>query len=343
MKKFYALIPLILFFSCIDAQVNIRFGISTKYTDNVFNLSSQDIDKFDEGNNAFSYIETRDDLIINSFFRISKDLKLKRFKLSPFLSINQHSFLENNLKSNTSFKLGFNKKILKKINLKFSYTYYPKIFVRKYIDQDGTKEYENYQYDKQKIDFNGFYKINGKNFILFDISLSQFYYNKYFTEYDGNKSSFGLGIKHSFKPFYLKIKYNYTKFIGNDLILTPENYTGYVRDPRYESNLYTLKIQSKKIKNIFPNYLEIKLSSTFEQRYFTTDLYETLDPIHSGRKDKILILGFEIEYNLLNNTNIFLDLSNASRKVCASYENLSNIKNYKLNEASLGFKYSFSL
>lgn len=343
MKKIYPLFLMMIFSTFIYAKTNISFGVSTKYTDNPYHLSSQDIDKFNDGDNAFSYIETKDDLIINSYFNVSGKLKFKDFKISPFFSVHQHNFIENNLKSTTSFKIGISKKYLDKLSMTYSYSYYPKIFVRKYIDHDGTGKYEDYQYDKQKYAINGFYKINGKNFILFDASFAQLYYNKYFTEYDGNKLSGGLGFKHSFKPFYLKMKYSYVKFKGNDSILSPESYSGYVRDPQYESNIYSLKIQSKKIKKLFPKYLRIKASASFEQRYFTTDLYESLDPIHSGRKDKILNLGFGIEYNLLNNTNIFLDVTNTSRKVSATYENLSNIKDYNLNGISLGFKYSFSL
>ncbi len=343
MKKFYLIILMTISASIIFAQTKISFGVSTKYTDNAFNLSSQDIDKFNDGDNSFSYIETKDDLIINSYFKILKNLKVLGINTNPFFTVHQHNFIQNNIKSTTSFKAGISKKISKKIATTFSYSYYPKIFVRKYLDQDGTGKYEDYQYDKQKFSLNGFYKINGKNFILFEVGYAQLYYNKYFTEYDGNKISTGLGFKHSFKPFYLKMNYSYTKFIGDDSIAAPETYSGYVRDPQYESNVYSLKIQSKKIKKLLPNYLRINTSASFEQRYFTTDLYATSDPIHSGRKDKILNLGFGLEYNLINNTNIFLDVTNTSRKVSATYENLSKIKDYKLNTISLGFKYSFSL
>ena len=343
MKKFYPLFLMLIFSSIIFAQTKVNFGVSTKYIDNIYNLSSQDIDKFDAGNNEFSYIETKDDLIINSYFNISRDFKSKNLEFSPFLSVHQHNYLQNNLKSTTSFKMRINKKLFNKIGIKFSYSYNPKIFVRKYIDQDGTGGYEDYQYDKQKFDLNGYFKINGKNFILFGTSLSQLYYNKYFTEYDGKKFSGNLGFKHSFKPFYLKLSYSYKIFIGDDKILSSENYTGYVRDPQYESNIYSLRILSKKINLWLPNYFRIKTASSFEQRYFRTDLSENLDPIHSGRKDKILSFSLGIDYNLLTNTNIFLDFTNVSRKVSANYEDLSKIKNYTQNGISLGFKYSFSL
>ncbi|PID28989.1 MAG: hypothetical protein CSB55_02670 [Candidatus Cloacimonadota bacterium] len=334
----------LIFTSYAYSTVNIKTGVNISWSDNVFNLSDSDKEKFEEGNNKFDFIETSDDLKPEIYFdaeyKFDKKSPFRCF--SPFGGISYVAYAKNTDKSKFSSDIGL-KWEKRKLSLAVSYAYNPKIYTRNYIDKDGSGKSEKYEYEKNIYDFKCEYRILKNDYLIGGINFQQEYYNKYFTEYDGNALTYKIGWKHSFPLLYLKFIYNLKVFDCDkfDEKFAAENNIDNQKDSSYESNKYVVALRMKKIKT--GSFLQIRpvLSCSFDQRFYQTD---NLDIIHREREDNKVTTNISNTFYLSGKLSCKVFYKNVYRKTDSDfYEDISDIKDYSENEIGINFEYKMKL
>ena len=211
------------------------------------------------------------------------------------------------------------------------YGYYPYIYVRNYIDSDGTGESEKYSYERNL--YRG--DLNVKPFknttIQFHGRYEEYFYNQYWTEYDANATTLGLGARYSFPAFSMGASYNWRVL---------DNYNHDAEDASYESDIYKGDIRLKKtpLSASKPKgaafYPELAMS--YEERFYQSD-----DPRYGGRVDRIYNTNAALNFLLNEQWNIKLDYTHTFRNIESSVEEIRLTKEYSENKFSLTAQYSF--
>jgi hypothetical protein len=103
---------------------------SFNYTDNAYNMSDRDLDRFEDGQ-SFKYVESSDDLIQTLDLRYVYTHRAKNQRFSPSVNISQDMYLNNREKNNFAFGTGFNYRYhnLRRI---FRYLYTPQNYTQRY-------------------------------------------------------------------------------------------------------------------------------------------------------------------------------------------------------------------
>jgi hypothetical protein len=213
------------------------------------------------------------------------------------------------------------------------YGYYPENYVRSYVDTDGTQNLEKYSYARNL--YRG--DLNLKPFKNATIQLhgryEQYYYNQYFTEYDANATTLGLGARYAFPAFSLGANYRYRVY---------DNHRHDAEDGSYASNRYSgnIRLKSTPLNNDKPDsptfYPELTLS--YEERFF-----QSLDPWYGGRADFIYNTSAAFNFDFGPSWNLKLDYSHAYRNVESPVEEVCRAREYSENKVSATVKYRFSV
>lgn len=323
------------------AKGEVKLGLRGTYEQNAFNLSSDDLDKFDDGDTDFDWIETSDDFIQRLYARAENTFKLANIKLTPYGGGFYDNYTNNNDKNRFGAYAGL-RTAFWRLSLSLSYGYYPDNYSRSYEDHNGTHEFEQYVWDTNTYRASGFFKLTKKHYAIFSVTMNDYFYNKYFTEYDGRQMAYEVGLKHSLPQFYLKYGYVFKSFeLENDV---PANASelDFVRDATYEINQYYLELRSKKIKISKRKFWRPFCKATVEQKFWTTDLNYQIDPIHSGRDDITTTFDFGVELQLIKDVLFTAKYTNVSRKTEAGWTGLDEIKDYTDNKLSFDVEYKFN-
>ncbi len=325
------------------AEFTISADSDFEYTDNVFQLSSKDKGRFDRGESAFDFIETRDDFIMRPSVSFGYNYQGKGFTLEPSISGTYEHYYNNTDKStyNMLVKMSSEIRLSKdyRLTLAGSYGYYPENWLRDYLD-DETDAYQKFEYDKNMYKFEPYLKMWRKFFIMPYFKYEQYYYNEYFTEYDGDAMTTGLGLKYAFNTFYMKVYYHFRDYECDS---NPEGAVDSddAGDASYESNIYFVEFENKRVAISRHRYIRPFFSFRYEQRYYQTEVY---DKFHSGREDSKYTVKFGSDFYLFDNWEFKLSYTHIYRKAESDvYENLNDYKEYQEDRFTLGVKYNFDL
>ncbi len=326
MKRLLILTLLLLSMSIALAEISMTFSNQVSYSDNVFQLSEDDLDEHDAASD-FNYIETSDDLINSAKLSIYSRTQIGKARYDFYVRGSYDYYLKNNDKSKASVSTGFGLNT-RNFDSSIMYGYYPGNYVRKYRDKDGSQEYEKFEYDKNLYKLDAEYRFTRKAYLLGYLKYEQYYHNEYFTEYDGDAITPGLGLKYSFAELYLEGWYYYRVYETHDDILPDDE----ISDQSYESNIYNARIRMKKIKTKRFDYRPV-FDFEYEKRY-----YDGWDKYHNGREDDTITINPWVKFYLADYLNITLDYTSKIRNVSSESQSVEDSKTYQENEMSVTFE-----
>ena len=315
------------------AQIQGSVSLGVQYTDNVFSLSDYDFDRFDANHANLDFVETTDDL--NAFSRI--DLKYptryRWWRLEPSVSVN--------ISQNASNPDKYRRDVLARIrverhhwNATLIYGYYPHIYVRDYVDNDGTGNLENYSYERNLYRADTNLRVTRATTIRLHGRYENYFHNEYWTEFDGDAATLGMGIRHSFPLFIVNGMYYFRTFETRLEEGSPFNDSSYESDRYY----FDLALKYMPLNESTPGgpTWRPKLSLSYEERY-----YQGLDSWYGGRVDKMYNTTGTIDLNLSPKWNLSLDYSHIFRNVDSPNESVLRLKEYAENRFGTTVKYNF--
>lgn len=316
----------------LRAQVEGSVTVGAGYSDNVFQLSDYDLRRFDQQHPNLAFIETSDDLELSAQFDVSYPLRYKWWRFIPSITatISQNVSNPEKYKRDAILRLRVERYYW---NATLLYGYYPHNYIRDYVDTDGTDGLEHYSYERNL--WRGDLNIKPlKNTTLrLQGKYEELYYNEYFTEFDGEAQTWGIGIRQNFPVLVLEGMYQYRVFDNWDSALDPD-------DSSYESNIYTgsLRLKSMPLNSAKKNgpRWHPSLGLGYEERF-----YQGLDDWYGGRVDKIYSTDAGLSFLLSDKMNINLDYSHRLRNVDSSNASVRNLKPYSENRFSAGLEYKF--
>ncbi len=317
----------------LSGQFNATIGMGLTYTDNAFQLSSYDLQRNEDGHPDLDFVESADDVILSMRFNGSYDTHWRWWKIQPTLQLNGSQYVLNTSRQRVSALVGV--KISRRLGeLGLYYGYYPDVYIRNYTDSDGTGESERYSYDRDhyRADLRIRPVKTGTAFLQYRKDV--YYYNQYFTEFDGDIDTWILGWQQNFPTFYLDASYSYRVY-ETDKSASFDN----PEDASYESNVYDFGIMLKKM-NLDSRYPSIQwrpeLDLRFEERY-----YQGGDNWHRNRIDNINTTTARLHFYPGVKWNLSLDYSHIFRNVDAAYSSVRKYKEYSENRFGLNAGYRF--
>jgi len=316
----------------LGAQVEGSVTLSTQYSDNVFQLSEYDLDRFDQEHPNLEYVDTSDDLSLNTKVDVSYSFRHKWYRFEPSVTASFSQNISNTDKWRRDLIARF-AVIRYYWDFKLLYGYYPNIYVRDYIDTDGTDELENYGYERNlyRADLN--WKPFEKTTLRANVRYEELLYNRFFTEFDGDAITGGLGLRQNFPVFVLEAMYQYRVFDNWNNDADPD-------DSSYESNIYSATLRLKDMPlneddKHSPRW-HPSLSLSFEERFF-----QGLDDWYGGRIDKIYTTSAGLSFRIDKKWNISLDYSHHLRNVDSPNASVRRLKPYSENRLGAEVKYTF--
>jgi len=315
------------------AQFSASVSTGITYTDNAFQLSAYDLQRNEDGHPDLDFVKSADDIIMNMRFNSSYQMQWHWWKIEPSIQLNGNQYILNTSKQKVDMLAGvsFSRRLGE---FGVYYGYYPDVYVRNYIDTGGTEESERYSYDRNHYRADLRIKPFKTGTAFLQYRLDEYFYNEYFTEFDGNINTWLLGWQQSFPTFYLDASYAYRVY-ETELVIEIDN----PEDASYESNVYSFGIMLKKmdLDSRYPNLTwRPELDLRFEERF-----YRGGDSWHRNRIDNINTTTGRLHFYFGDRWNINLDYSHIFRNVDAAYSSVRKYKEYSENRFGVNTGYRF--
>ena len=345
MKK-YLILLITIIAGLLAAQnfiFNSDFLLETTYNSNILNLSQNDLDRFESGNepNKFS-LKTSDDLITSA----KVGLSLKHRLLAGHTQINKIAFkynkyLKNSFEDNYYLEFSLKQFLSKKLNFGIYYYFYPEIYVNRYDSVlDPENIFRDFTYNKNVYIGKVNYKLNSKFQFNYKFGFSQLFYNEYFTEYDANNIENKIGIK-IIPVSWISINSNYTYKISDakagDAFSDPQQVT-IIKDASYKADLFELSINFPGVIKVFSKPVNFGLNAKYEHYYFQAE--NELDEYHYGREDKIVVLNSNAKYKISKEISLKYFYNLKIRKTNSPYTTVEVDKEYKTFETGISINLS---
>ncbi|HPV15333.1 MAG TPA: hypothetical protein PL126_06755 [Candidatus Cloacimonadota bacterium] len=311
------------------AQMDVSVSMGACYSDNVFRLSDYDLQRFEERHPNLEYVKTTDDLSIKAKVDLAYAFGYKWYKIEPSLTASFSQNLSNTEK--------WNRDVMARLAIvryywdaKLLYGYYPHVYVRDYVDTDGTGKLEHFSYERNlyRADLN--VKPLKNTTVRANFRYEELFYNSYWMEYDGDAKTAGLGLRQNFPVFVLDAMYEYRIF---------DNWDKDPEDSSYESNKYsgTLRLKDSPLdssKKDSPKWSP-SLSLSFEERF-----YGGTDPKNAYRVDKIYTTQAGIRFKINKQFNFTLDYSHHLRNIDSPNASVRRLKPYSENQIEAVVNYN---
>ena len=219
-------------------------------------------------------------------------------------------------------------------NFSVLYGYYPKAYLRDFVDSDGTSKLENYSYERNLYRADLQIKPIQNTTVFMNIRREDYFYNQYWTEADGSATTSGIGLRYKFPTFSIEGSYAYRSFDNSGAKSMNDD------DGSYESNIYkgVIRISPQAFNGTdtrmynWQPYLELSK----EDRFFQGD-----NSWYGGREYHVYGTKAGIGMNLTKKWNISLDYLHFFRNVDSSNESVVRLKEYSENRFSSTVKYKF--
>ncbi|HNQ43779.1 MAG TPA: hypothetical protein PKI59_05090, partial [Candidatus Cloacimonadota bacterium] len=175
----------VLSFQGLSAQVQGAVSLGFQYSDNLFQLSDYDFDRYEQNHTNLTYVDTADDLQLTTRIDIEYPMQYRWWKFTPSLTgiLQQNVSNTDKYRQDTMLRLRVDRHYW---NFTALYGYYPYIYYRHYIDTDGTGELEKYSYGRNLYRADLQLKPVANTTVLLGIRKEDYYYNQFFTEADGS-------------------------------------------------------------------------------------------------------------------------------------------------------------
>jgi len=313
----------------LQAQLTGNLSLGAGWTDNVFQLSESDLDRFNENHSSLAFAETTDDLSLSTRLELGYPLSYRWWKFTPGIVAQYSQNLSNTDKYRTdaAFKLRIDRYYWNAI---LQYAYNPHIYYRDFTDSDGSGNLENYSYSRNAYRVDAAVKPNRKATIKANLRQEDYYYSEFFTEADGSALTGGLALNYRFPAFTLEAGYDYRDF-SNDNKIDDD-------DSSYQSNIYKgrLTMPRMPLNENGKAMWQPALGLNYEQRY-----YQGAGSWYGGRADYTYTLTAGFDIFPVSKWNLSLDYSHIFRNVESDNESLIRLKEYSENRVSAGVRYKF--
>jgi len=339
-KKTVIFLLFLLYINYNYANIDLKFRYIIEYDSNIFSLSDYDYNSFKKGR-SFQYIDTTDDLKQKFEVRLNKRTNINDIVFSPYASFSFINFMNNTNKNSWNLLIGANNQ-WDQFTLNGVYGYYPENYLRKYIDTDGTLANEKFSYQKMLWRVSSSYRHNNYVIPLFYGKYEYYHYNEYFTEYDGPAWTFGLGWRLLMKTINTDMMYYYRTYNPTSNQESIQNIISNIKDGSYESNIYELKIRTKKFYSTLLDY-RIFTNLKLEDRYYQSRIPLPIDPYHTNRNDKITTINFGSDLWLAKDFNIKIDYVYRVRNCSSDNPSVKRDKDYDKYQISTMLEYNFNI
>ncbi len=324
---------LVLGIGVLQAQIEGSVTLGAQYTDNVFSLSDYDFDRYNQNNDLLDFVETTDDLNLHGRIDLRYPVRYRWWRFVPSVTTS----LARNLSNTEKYR----NDVLTRLqveryhwNATVLYGYYPHIYVRDYVDSDGTGELEKYSYERNLYRADANFRVTRSSTLRLHGRYENYYYNEYWTQFDGDAYTYGIGFRHSFPVFIINGMYYYRIF-ENDFTAG----SGF-NDSSYESDRYDVGImlkqmplnESKKDGVTWRPALNI----SYEERF-----YQGLDSWYGGRIDKVYNTKGSLDFFFSSDWNLSLDYSHIFRNVDSPNASVLRLKEYTDNRLGASVRYNF--
>ena len=168
----------------------------------------------------------------------------------------------------------------------------------------------------------------------------RYYHNQHYTEFDSINMLYGI---HLYYPLTSRVRFDVGyRYLTSDAKGYDEDdeQKGLSNDsdPSYVEDIFIAGLAWKLPRYIFRKHI-IDFEARYKKRYFTTEQYLELDPIHAGRIDTNYLFLFS--YNMLLTRNIELSLfynfylRDTDTTAEPNQELLSAVKDYQQNQIGI--------
>lgn len=333
----------------------VELSLKSGYDNNALRYSEKYLQRFknneDEGR---FHIKKYDDIVFDYTARITYSNRFFKNLLSVLsarVDYNQYTF--NPIKTWYQFDLMYQQYFTQKTSLMFSYSYLPEFYISHFRDNDWVNLYgyvpstfQPFTYSKNDFSIWLQHNFSASTKVRVYCSLTNYYYNKHFTEYDSDNYMAGARIFHDVSS-KVSVDAGY-KFLRS-------NAKGYDEpgesklssddaDATYNEHniLFGLSYQMPKL---FRLKNKLNLSFDIYRRYYLTDKTVQEDQLHSGRNDINYRIGVKYDFDLLNNLNVGLYMNYAYRDAEGSNvlnnEFISDEKDYNQTQIGVSVYYKF--
>lgn len=313
----------------LSAQLTGFATFSAAYTDNLFQLSDYDMDRFDQNASTLDYVDTTDDASLNARIELGYPISYRWWKFTPKVggTIAQNISNTDKYRRDAYGALSIDRYYW---DLDMKYTYSPYIYYRHYNDDDGSDELEKYSYSRNQYDLSGAYRPLRELRIKGKLRVQDYYYNEFFTEADGRATTYELGAAYQFPIFTLDAAYAFKQF-DNDPPAGED-------DSSYDSNIYKgkLTLQRMPLSDTGTTTWQPYLAINYEQRYF-----QGTGNFHNARADYIYNLSTGFGFRFSPTWNLSLDYTHIFRNVDSSSSEVLRLKEFSENRLSSTLRYNF--
>jgi len=295
----YLIIFIIVLFGATNAQGGVFPGkteysvmLRSTYDSNVLCYSSQDRDRALNGTEKYQTPNsTLDDLRTDSRFTLVHRFKMMdKFKGRFQTSLNLSNYLNSQLNNAKWVSITYKQDVHNKFSVLYNYFYEPKYFIRDYSDVH-TNERHHAEFALGKTVAKLYYRPNKTYELVVAGELKKYAYNKYFTEYDGDR--FGIKGECIFrgKPWRASVSYGYGEFDNSGFIrnsseqsieLIDDTETG---ESDYQEDMYSLSLEYS--HKLFSKRTRTKIQFSAADRHYQTTRLPDIDPIHHARRDVV--------------------------------------------------------
>jgi len=336
----------------------LHLSLGSMYDNNILKYSDKYIDRFlnseDEGR---FHIHSYDDLVFPHSVGISYTNKIIGDLTTVFSAgYNSNAYSYNGIKTWGQYNFHWRQYVKKSTSFLLSYSYIPNFYIRHFRDDDWVERFgytpETYQpYEFSKDNFGGWlqhYFFWKTTRIRLYFSYMRYFHNEHYTEYDSDNYLYGFRIYQLLtKSIRVDAGYKYitSDAKGIDVVNdTDEDAIATRGDADYNEHIYSLGA-SFKFPKVFDLKNDISITGQYQRRFYQTDHFLELDPIHAGRHDKNIRVYTRYNLYILSNLSltaffnwIYRDTETSAEE---NKEYLSDEKDY--SQYQLGIKINYKI
>lgn len=276
----------------------VRLSLGTMYDNNILKYSDKYIERFlnsqDEGR---YHISSYDDMV----FPYSASISYRNNFIGNLTTVlaagyNSNAYSYNGIKNWGQFNISWRQLVARYSTFLISYSYIPKFYIRHFRDDDWVENLgytpETYQpYEFSKANYSAWfqqYLFKKKTRLRLYFSYMQYFHNEHYTEYDCDNYLYGIRVYQLLtKSIRVDAGYKYVTSdakgidVAND---TNEDDIANRGDATYKEHIYSLGAAFK-LPKVFGLKNDINITGQYQERFYETDHFLELDPLHAGRYD----------------------------------------------------------
>jgi len=326
---------------------SLHFEYTSSYDDNILRYSDRDIGRFENSTEVYpSRLSTYDDWkndfrlkfylngpnILNNVMKIRYFAKFSGYYRNPFNNYSNHTLL-------------IYQDITESLQVDFKYFYMPKYYLREYRDRD-LNEYHSCDFENHQIKGGVSYKVRKRTEVNFGIEFEQYYFNKYFTEYDSENINYEIGVRQDLgRDTDFIFDYTFCKSDNIGYVPLNNQQSGAFAeedaeygDSSYDADIFTFEFRHR-FRKLAGHDTDLSIQYKLRNRYYTTDNSIEIDPFHAGRADKRHRIILSLDREIFSKLDANISYTYEWRDVESDVSYVPDIKDFQQNVLSLGLTY----